>query len=65
MMRLDLLFVLSFGSGVIDLSLGMEFGFTITPLMLMLGYTPSVAVPSARLTKGLDCLWFHLNQQSE
>ena len=44
-MRLGLLFVLSFGSGVIDLCLGMGFGFTITPLMLMLGYTPSVAVP--------------------
>lgn len=46
MMRLGLLFLLSFGSGVIDLCLGMGFGFTITPLMLMLGYTPSVAVPS-------------------
>ncbi len=46
MMRLGLLFVLSFGSGVIDLCLGMGFGFTITPLMLLLGYTPSVAVPS-------------------
>ncbi len=46
MMRLGLLFILSFGSGVIDLCLGMGFGFTITPLMLMLGYTPSVAVPS-------------------
>lgn len=43
--RLALLFILSFGSGVIDLSLGMGYGFTITPLMLMLGYTPLEAVP--------------------
>ena len=30
---------------MIDLSLGMGFGFTVTPLMLMLGFTPIEAVP--------------------
>lgn len=43
--RLAILFILSFGSGIIDLSLGMGFGFTITPMMLLLGYTPMEAVP--------------------
>lgn len=46
MIRVGLLLILSFGSGVIDLCLGMGFGFTITPLMLLLGYTPAEAVPS-------------------
>ena len=45
MTRLGLLFLISFGSGMIDLSLGMGFGFTVTPLMLMLGYAPVEAVP--------------------
>ena len=46
MTRLGLLLLISFGSGMIDLSLGMGFGFTVTPLMLFLGYTPIEAVPS-------------------
>lgn len=46
MMRYGLLLLLSFGSGIIDLCLGMGFGFTITPIMLLLGYTPVEAVPS-------------------
>ena len=44
--RLGILFLISFGSGMIDLSLGMGFGFTVTPLMLLLGFTPIEAVPS-------------------
>jgi uncharacterized membrane protein YfcA len=44
--RLIALFVLAFGSGIIDLSLGMGYGFTVTPLMLMLGFTPQEAVPA-------------------
>ena len=48
--RLLFLLVLSFGSGVIDLSLGMGYGFTVTPLMLMLGFTPSEAVPAVLIS---------------
>jgi uncharacterized membrane protein YfcA len=45
-MRLLPLFILAFASGIIDLSLGMGFGFTVTPLMLVLGFTPQEAVPA-------------------
>jgi uncharacterized membrane protein YfcA len=45
MVRLGLLGLISFGSGMIDLSLGMGYGFTVTPLMLLLGFTPIEAVP--------------------
>ena len=38
-------FLLSFGAGLIDLSLGMGFGFTVTPIMLLLGYSPIETVP--------------------
>jgi uncharacterized membrane protein YfcA len=44
--RLAPLIVLSFSSGLIDLSLGMGYGFTVTPVMLLLGYTPAETVPS-------------------
>lgn len=40
------LFILAFICGVIDLSLGMGYGFTVTPLMLMIGFTPQEAVPA-------------------
>jgi uncharacterized membrane protein YfcA len=44
--RLAALLVLSFCSGLIDLSLGMGYGFTVTPVMLLLGYTPAETVPT-------------------
>ncbi len=65
MMRLGLLFVLSFGSGVIDLCLGMGFGFTITPLMLMLGYTPSVAVPCVLFSSFIGGIFSSIFNQRE
>ena len=40
------LFVLAFVCGIIDLSLGMGYGFTVTPLMLLIGFTPQEAVPA-------------------
>ncbi|MCW4012062.1 MAG: sulfite exporter TauE/SafE family protein [Candidatus Bathyarchaeota archaeon] len=40
------LFLLAFICGIIDLSLGMGYGFTVTPLMLMIGFTPQEAVPA-------------------
>jgi len=50
-MTLDLwslaaLLALSFSSGLIDLSLGMGYGFTVTPVMLLLGYTTAETVPT-------------------
>jgi len=44
--RLAPLLALSFCSGLIDLSLGMGYGFTVTPVMLLLGYTPAETVPT-------------------
>jgi len=40
------LFILAFICGIIDLSLGMGYGFTVTPLMLAIGFTPQEAVPA-------------------
>jgi len=49
-MRLLPLLALSFCSGLIDLSLGMGYGFTVTPVMLMLGFTPQEAVPAVLIS---------------
>ena len=49
-MRLVPLLALTFCSGVVDLSLGMGFGFTVTPVMLMLGFTPQEAVPAVLIS---------------
>lgn len=53
---LILLFLLSFFSGLIDLSLGMGYGFTVTPVMLLLGYPADVAVPVVLFTSSLGGL---------
>jgi len=37
---------LSFFPSLIDSSLGMGYGFTVTPLLLLLGYSPTEAVPA-------------------
>jgi len=37
---------LSFASGYVDASLGMGYGLTLTPLLLILGYTPLDVVPA-------------------
>ena len=63
LIRTIFLLFLSFGSGVIDLSLGMGYGFTVTPLMLMMGFIPSEAVPAvlvSSLVGGLSsAIWNH------
>lgn len=55
--------VLAFISGVIDLSLGMGYGFTITPIMLMMGYAPSEAVPAVLISSCVggvsSSIWNH------
>ena len=62
-MRLLPLLILSFGSGVIDLSLGMGYGFTVTPLMLMLGFLPHEAVPAVLISSCVggisSSIWNH------
>lgn len=62
-MRLLPLLALSFCSGIIDLSLGMGYGFTVTPVMLMLGFTPQEAVPAVLISSfvgGLSSsIWNH------
>jgi uncharacterized membrane protein YfcA len=37
---------LSFASGTVDMCLGMGYGFTVTPVLLLLGYEPIQAVPA-------------------
>jgi uncharacterized membrane protein YfcA len=62
-MRLLPLLALSFCSGVIDLSLGMGYGFTVTPVMLMLGFTPQEAVPAVLISSFVggvaSSIWNH------
>ena len=38
--------VLSFASGTVDMCLGMGYGFTVTPVLLLMGYEPIQAVPA-------------------
>ncbi len=51
------LFLMSFVSAIIDLSLGMGYGFTVTPAMLLLGYSPSEAVPPVLFTSFIGSLF--------
>ncbi|MFH1180570.1 MAG: sulfite exporter TauE/SafE family protein [Candidatus Bathyarchaeota archaeon] len=57
------LLALSFCSGIIDLSLGMGYGFTVTPVMLMLGFTPQEAVPAVLISSFVggisSSIWNH------
>ncbi|MFH1179868.1 MAG: sulfite exporter TauE/SafE family protein [Candidatus Bathyarchaeota archaeon] len=61
--RLFPLLLLSFCSGMIDLSLGMGYGFTVTPLMLLLGFTPQEAVPAVLISSFVggisSSIWNH------
>ena len=63
LMRVLPLLALSFCSGIIDLSLGMGYGFTVTPVMLMLGYTPQEAVPAVLISSFIggvsSSIWNH------
>ena len=62
-MQLLPLLALSFCSGLIDLSLGMGYGFTVTPVMLMLGFTPQEAVPAVLISSFVggvsSSIWNH------
>ena len=50
------LFLLSFFSGMIDLSLGMGYGFTVTPIMILLGFSANLAVPIVLFTSAIGGL---------
>ena len=43
---LTLIAILSFVAGTVDMSLGMGYGFTVTPILLLIGYHPTQAVPA-------------------
>jgi len=45
-LNLILIFFLSLVSAFIDISCGMGYGFTVTPILLLLGYTPEASVPA-------------------
>jgi len=44
--NLILIFFLSLISAFIDISCGMGYGFTVTPILLLMGYTPEASVPA-------------------
>jgi uncharacterized membrane protein YfcA len=46
---LTLISILSFASGTLDMCLGMGYGFTVTPILLIIGYDPIQAVPAVLL----------------
>ena len=54
--------VTSFVAGLVDISLGMGYGFTVTPILLLLGFTPQQAVPSVLFSSFVGALlssYFH------
>lgn len=54
--------VLSFVAGLTDISLGMGYGFTVTPILLLLGFEPRQAVPSVLFSSFVGALvssYFH------
>lgn len=56
------LVLLSFGCGYIDASLGMGYGSTLTPLLLLLGYQPLEVVPAiiaSQFAAGGIAAWAH------
>ena len=59
---LALCFATSFTAGLVDISLGMGYGFTVTPILLLLGFSPMQAVPSVLFSSfvgGLLSAFFH------
>jgi uncharacterized protein len=60
---LAILFVIAFACEFVDSSLGMGYGTTLTPLLLIMGYSPLVVVPailtSELITGGLAAFMHH------
>ncbi len=59
---LSLCFLISFSASLVDISLGMGYGFTVTPLLLLLGFEPLETIPSvlfASFVGGLVSSYFH------
>jgi len=54
--------LVSFVAGLTDISLGMGYGFTVTPILLLLGFGPRQAVPSVLFSSFVGALtssFFH------
>lgn len=61
-LSMGVLVVLAFLPAVVDASLGMGYGFTVTPLLLLLGFDPVQAVPAVLLSSVVGNLlssYFH------
>jgi uncharacterized membrane protein YfcA len=61
-LNMGFLIALAFLPAVVDASLGMGYGFTVTPLLLLLGYDPVQAVPAVLLSSVVGNLlssYFH------
>jgi uncharacterized membrane protein YfcA len=63
-LTLVVIFFISLLSAFVDISCGMGYGFTVTPILLLLGYLPQEAVPSVLfasfLGASLSALFHHL-----
>ena len=56
--------VISFFPALIDSSLGMGYGFTVTPLLLLMGYSPIEAVPAVLVSSVVgDLLGTYFHQE--
>ncbi len=63
-MKMIILSLISFFPALIDSSLGMGYGFTVTPLLLLLGYNPVEAVPAVLISSVVgDVLGSYFHQE--
>jgi len=60
---LVLIFLLSLISAFIDISCGMGYGFTVTPILLLIGYSPEVSVPAVLFSSFLGALFSSIFHQ--
>ena len=59
-----ILILISFFPALIDSSLGMGYGFTVTPLLLLIGYSPVEAVPAVLVSSVVgDLLGTYFHQE--
>lgn len=62
LVKMVILTAFSFFPALIDASLGMGYGFTLTPLLLLLGYTPCQTIPAVLISSVIGDLissFFH------
>ena len=61
--NLVLIFLLSLISAFIDISCGMGYGFTVTPILLLIGYTLEASVPAVLFSSFLGALFSSIFHQ--